>query len=386
MSLFGNWPYCGSNKVNLDWLLNEMNRVINEWAQVHTEWEGTRKEFEELKLYVDNYFKNLDVQTEINNKLDEMYASGQLGGFFGNTKYNVNPDTVAIPSPVPYHSTFNQLHELEISGFEKSNYELNRDALALFESGKGTSSVRVYTFNIGAYESGRYPDRPLRDLMHKRIAQSMGAIGGLQEMQTIYNVPADVVYSDDVRKHVFLDPDPDYALNVFGSGYLSFNEITSPTAHRFRSQHESSGSVVFEGQSYLHCNIAVGGKVLSVYNTHLWYKAITNPEDFKIWEGQRDELLAAMNADTNPYKICTGDFNIRQNDHSTLGYDGLKPFTLQGYKLVNGEKYGTLWGSYAVDDIIVSPAVQIVNSGMVDCVDPDGNIDHNLLWADIRLN
>lgn len=32
----------------------------------------------ELELYVQNYFKNLDVQTEINNKLDEMAQSGQL--------------------------------------------------------------------------------------------------------------------------------------------------------------------------------------------------------------------------------------------------------------------------------------------------------------------
>ena len=32
----------------------------------------------ELELYVQNYFKNLDVQTEINNKLDEMAKSGQL--------------------------------------------------------------------------------------------------------------------------------------------------------------------------------------------------------------------------------------------------------------------------------------------------------------------
>ena len=32
----------------------------------------------QLKEYVDNYFKNLDVQEEINNKLDEMAESGQL--------------------------------------------------------------------------------------------------------------------------------------------------------------------------------------------------------------------------------------------------------------------------------------------------------------------
>ena len=34
--------------------------------------------FNELKNYVDNYFENLDVQEEVNNKLDEMAESGEL--------------------------------------------------------------------------------------------------------------------------------------------------------------------------------------------------------------------------------------------------------------------------------------------------------------------
>ena len=32
----------------------------------------------ELKSYVDNYFDNLDVQQEINNKLDQMFLDGML--------------------------------------------------------------------------------------------------------------------------------------------------------------------------------------------------------------------------------------------------------------------------------------------------------------------
>ena len=45
--------------------------------------------FIELKNYVDNYFENLDVQNEINNKLDEMAASGQLSEIIAQyTKLN----------------------------------------------------------------------------------------------------------------------------------------------------------------------------------------------------------------------------------------------------------------------------------------------------------
>lgn len=39
--------------------------------------------YNELKNYIDNYFNNLDVQTEINNKLDEMADSGELTDIIG---------------------------------------------------------------------------------------------------------------------------------------------------------------------------------------------------------------------------------------------------------------------------------------------------------------
>lgn len=43
-----------------------------------TQLDGLQEAFKELKDYVDNYFANLDVQTEIDNKLDEMVEGGQL--------------------------------------------------------------------------------------------------------------------------------------------------------------------------------------------------------------------------------------------------------------------------------------------------------------------
>lgn len=49
--------------------------AINQNAEVTKELQQL---FVELKQYVDDYFENLDVQEEINNKLDEMAESGQL--------------------------------------------------------------------------------------------------------------------------------------------------------------------------------------------------------------------------------------------------------------------------------------------------------------------
>ena len=40
--------------------------------------------YNQLKEYVDNYFNNLDVQEEINNKLDKMVEDGTLESIIGN--------------------------------------------------------------------------------------------------------------------------------------------------------------------------------------------------------------------------------------------------------------------------------------------------------------
>ena len=56
--------------------LDETVKVINNNALVTEDFIA---KFEELKYYVDHYFDNLDVQEEINNKLDQMADSGELG-------------------------------------------------------------------------------------------------------------------------------------------------------------------------------------------------------------------------------------------------------------------------------------------------------------------
>ena len=56
----------------------EINKIIDSQNLVGSEMEKFSQAFIELKNYVDNYFKNLDVQDEINNKLNEMAEDGTL--------------------------------------------------------------------------------------------------------------------------------------------------------------------------------------------------------------------------------------------------------------------------------------------------------------------
>ena len=56
----------------------EMNKIIDSENTLGTQMENVTNAFIELQNYVNNYFKNLDVQDEINNKLNEMAQSGEL--------------------------------------------------------------------------------------------------------------------------------------------------------------------------------------------------------------------------------------------------------------------------------------------------------------------
>ena len=71
MGLFEQFPYTNFHELNLDW-------VLKEWAEQKREFETIAEAFADLKSYVENYFENLDVQDEIDAKLDEMMSEGQL--------------------------------------------------------------------------------------------------------------------------------------------------------------------------------------------------------------------------------------------------------------------------------------------------------------------
>lgn len=56
----------------------EMNKIIEKTNLTGEQVEQLTNAFNSLKAYIDNYFENLDVQDEIDNKLDEMAESGEL--------------------------------------------------------------------------------------------------------------------------------------------------------------------------------------------------------------------------------------------------------------------------------------------------------------------
>lgn len=59
-------------------IVEYLNKVIDENNLIGEQTENLTNAFNELQDYVNHYFDNLDIQEEINNKLDEMAESGEL--------------------------------------------------------------------------------------------------------------------------------------------------------------------------------------------------------------------------------------------------------------------------------------------------------------------
>lgn len=86
-NFFDKYPYTDFHELNLDWVLSTMKQLTadwvtyqqnlnSEWSDVQHEWHDVNEAWIALKSYVENYFLNLDVQDEINTKLDAMVADG----------------------------------------------------------------------------------------------------------------------------------------------------------------------------------------------------------------------------------------------------------------------------------------------------------------------
>ena len=67
----------------------EINKIIDSQNLVGEQAETLTNAFNNLKNYVDNYFDNLDVQDEINNKLNEMVESGEFSNILAELIYTL---------------------------------------------------------------------------------------------------------------------------------------------------------------------------------------------------------------------------------------------------------------------------------------------------------
>lgn len=75
-------PYVNFHELNEDWIIDKVAEYVEKTDKMEINFDDLKtyvySKINELETYMNDYFDNLDIQTEINNKLDEMYESGQL--------------------------------------------------------------------------------------------------------------------------------------------------------------------------------------------------------------------------------------------------------------------------------------------------------------------
>lgn len=82
MALFSNFPYTDFENLNLDWIISKVKEYLVKTDNLDISFNDLKdyvySKLNELEEYMNDYFDNLDIQEEVNNKLDEMYESGEL--------------------------------------------------------------------------------------------------------------------------------------------------------------------------------------------------------------------------------------------------------------------------------------------------------------------
>ena len=73
-----NNPYIPGDPYSYDlkWIVAEIKTAIDLYEPLHDEFEDVKDDFEDLKNFVNDYFNNLDLTTEVRQIIDEMAANG----------------------------------------------------------------------------------------------------------------------------------------------------------------------------------------------------------------------------------------------------------------------------------------------------------------------
>lgn len=73
---YNKYPYTDFHELNLDWVIERVKKLTEDWLATQEAWNNTQEQWQQLHDYVMDYFANLDVQDEINNKINAMIADG----------------------------------------------------------------------------------------------------------------------------------------------------------------------------------------------------------------------------------------------------------------------------------------------------------------------
>lgn len=378
----------------------EINKIITSENTLGTQVESVTNAFIELQNYVNNYFNNLDVQEEINTKLNEMAQDGTLAQIINEQIFNelnqkieqtnerindINESTLnhivtTLPETLVNNNQYEHIiteNELNIDDLPVSYFENLENAIKLTNENTQNDLLKVATFNISnsnlPYDTGLNGVKKLTKLQN--IFNKIGAsILGVNETFESLLYPANEFLTTKFlpNYNIVKTWENIIPLMDYGNGILSALTPQITQTKVYNSYHAP------EHQGYIKNTYSYNNKIISFYCTHFCYNDVTTLRN------QIAELYTDIQADNNPYKIIVGDFNFDLSEYT----DYLSSFISSGYKVVNGGQYKTYddTRNIGVDEIMVSSNIDIISSGVGNSDYIENLSDHFPLWATLKFN
>lgn len=435
------------------WLCNYLEKTVipavNTNAEAVAELQSL---YNQLKEYVDNYFNNLDIQEEINNKLNEMAESGELADIIsqylnlacllvydtktdlknaqnltngsiamtlGEITYNdghinyykirtitssdivddnnilrLSASDTLIAERIDMFTKLNVVNELpenkennteyEITKYEEINtmtelpdseYENVYNAKQEQVENEPNNIIKVGTFNC---ENENTPYRlGIRGIEKyntlRKIFDKLGTtILGLNEIHDGKLYKASDLLLTNFYKYfnMIITWEDIKSLLNYGEGIISSIEPISNEGSTYTAYNAP------EHQGYTKSVFNYNNKTISFYETHFCYNDNTTLLE------QIEELYTIVSQDANNYKIIAGDFN---SDMETQ-QNRFSQFLNNGFHLVNGGQFPTFTSGKAIDEIMITNNIEILEAGTLTYEEISNISDHLPLWAKLKLN
>ena len=177
----------------------EMNKIVEKCNLTGQQVEYLTNAYNALKAYVDNYFENLDLQEEVNTKLDEMSESGELANIIAQF---LNANCIL---------KFNTLTDLE------NSTEVHEDNLvAVFGKEElNDGFVNYYTITTeeteiplqnNLYAKAIYNEKVDGSYLYDEIEQHELYVDNSKSTVKIYKIPHKDKFNKDIKiQHGFAD-------------------------------------------------------------------------------------------------------------------------------------------------------------------------------------
>lgn len=215
-------------------VVDYLNKTMEDVNTAVEDVENLNSAFGSLENYVNTYFNNLDVQEEINNKLDTMVEDGTLDRLllrYFNT-YTEATNAIIDNRFEQQNSTINNGFEQQNNtinnGFEQQNNTINTqnnkiavlegrmDTFASLPNGSTTGDAELLDIRVGA-DGKTYPSAG--DAVRGQVTDLGSAVEGVLESKRFLNLANKII---DNGQAIGFDP------SIYGTGGASISVVSTP--------------------------------------------------------------------------------------------------------------------------------------------------------------